>query len=122
MKRDPAARAMKIFVQCAGSWLVVAAFAGMVHATASANGGQLDRKGQHKAMQPQSLDSCDPCAACQLAPGFESNMTSSSDHPEQVAYASMWTPDERYEFPRDMPANAIRPGIALRIRYCRWLN
>jgi hypothetical protein len=62
MKRDPAPRAMKMFVQCVSRWLVVAAFAGIGHATASTAGRQHDKNGQYKPMPPQSMDGCPQCA------------------------------------------------------------
>lgn len=117
MQCNPATRVMKTLMRCMGRWLIVAAFADMAHASGLAATAQVDIKSLPKAMQSPSMDSCPRCAACQLAPGFETNMTGSGDLPEQVA-SLMWTQDA----PRHMSQNAIRPAIALRIRYCRWLN
>jgi hypothetical protein len=74
-------------------------------------------------MPPQSMDSCLPCGACQLAPAFESGQAERSDHPVSVAPTLwMWPQDESRDAQQPMPADAIRPPVALRIRYCRWLN
>jgi hypothetical protein len=122
MKRDPGKRAIKFFLKCVSRWLVVAAFAGIGHASAVAS-TQKDIKGRHKAMQPQSLDSCPQCAACQLAPSFESSMASHGDLPAHATSSSaIWTRDGPSEVCRHMATSVLLPTVALRFRYCRWLN
>lgn len=121
MERDTPARSVKGLMHCAGRWLVAAAFVSTGHASAAT--GQIHMKAQHRAMPPQSMDSALPCAACQLAPAFESDTTGSSDHPEHIASASWARPqDEPRDSQQYMLADVIQPSIALRVRYCRWLN
>ena len=123
MKRDPRKRAMKFFLKCVSRWIVVAAFAGIGHASASVASTQKDIKGRYKAMQPQSLDSRPQCAACQLAPSFESSMASHGDLPGHAASSSSaWTWDGPSEVCRHMAMSVLWPTVALRFRYCRWLN
>jgi hypothetical protein len=112
---------MKALMRCIGRWLVVAAFAGMGHASATTP--QVGMSGWHKARQPQRVDSCPQCRAGPLAPAFETNPTGDDDPPEHVAPgSSMWRKDEPRDALLQALSNVIRPNIALRIRYCRWLN
>lgn len=123
MQRDPGQRAMKSFLKCVSRWLVVAAFAGIGHASASVASMQKDMKGRHKAMQPQMLDSCPQCAACELAPSFESSMASHGDFPEHAtSYSPIWARDGQGEVCRHIATSVLPLTVPLRLRYCRWLN
>jgi hypothetical protein len=108
-------------MHCVSRWLVVAVFAGVGHVSAATV--QIDMKARHKAMQLPSMNSCAQCPVCQLAPAFESDTTGSGDHPEHVTSGPWMRPqDESHDIQPNISANVIRPTIALRLLYCRWLN
>ena len=121
MERDVVTRAMTRLAHCVSRLLVVAAFAGMGHASAAT--GQAAMKARDKATVPKSMASCPPCVACLVVPALEPGTTASIHHPDQIAFRSPMRPtDELRHTQAHMPANAIRPTIAVRFLYCRWLN
>ncbi|MFC3108380.1 hypothetical protein ACFOFO_10470 [Undibacterium arcticum] len=83
---------------------------------------QIDVRAAAAIKQQMAMADCLPCASCYMAPPSAARMAGSGDHPD-VAAAS-WI--MRLDLPTDshafVPEGSVRPALALRVLYCRWLN
>lgn len=72
--------------------------------------------------QRMDMTDCLPCAFCDMATPSVAGITENSDHPALVSAATMTrfvAQTESYVVVPDVP---VRPAVALRLLYCRWLN
>lgn len=76
----------------------------------------------YKAAKQQVATGCLPCASCYMASPLAARTAGSGDHPDAAPLSwvtRLTQPVNSHEF---VTGGSVRPALALRLLYCRWLN
>ncbi|WP_143751213.1 hypothetical protein [Collimonas sp. PA-H2] len=83
---------------------------------------QSDRLVALTSGQPPTMTACLPCASCYLAPPAVASIHGNGDHPGLMYIATTRRFIAANESEIVVPDFSVRPTLALRVVYCRWLN
>lgn len=101
-------------------WIALAWLAWSVHMPAFA--AQVEMPPCDEMTQAMAVADCQACATCALAPASVDRTVERDDNP--AALPSSWATQlhQRTVINEATMGAAVRPPLALRVLYCRWLN
>lgn len=103
-----------------GHWIVLFALAWA--ATTAAYAAQAAMQPCAEAMRLLSVADCQPCAIGHAIPAAGTRMAESDDGPDVISVGRSTHPEQQATTDETRVGPAVRPPLALRVLYCRWLN